>query len=610
MLNKFGRLFKIILLIISIIICEISESSGPVIFFSDLVYGPNSGWEGIENKGALVTIWGEGFGNVGYDGVNNYVTVGGIEITEYAEWGSDLGPARSLDRISFWLNNNVPEGETEIRVTVNGIESNSISFTVGDAMIYFISVNDGDNNYNGLFSNYQGGNNGPFRDIKMFNPAYNPSGWNEPFIVYVRGGVYTEQDIEGTFVALKAPPDSPDLPRALIGYAGEEAILDMSQLQRSAIWSGAYSPYKLSYSLYTIARLKFINGKVGCLLIGGYNNRFIGNIFANNNEPAWSGVIMVREANHQYIFGNYFFQNGYDSYKHEIYVKTHLNPPGVSEYVYIGWNEFDSWTADLNPDDQPSRGGAIFVSTASDAFEKGITNNIYIFSNYFHGGDSEPFYNGNGGGKDIYIFNNIFSNIHPEVTRGIYFGGSAPGVKNIYFYNNVLYNVGNIDSPMILVANAPTLNVISKNNIFYAQENQPFVRVEPYNGATFTSTNDLYYGNSQLPEGENIEINNPITSDPRFRNPQLDDFHILSDSPCIDAGLNSLPYLDSFDFYGNTRILDGNNDNVSVIDIGANEYDNENISPTPVVPTLSLSGILILVVLMTLILTLIPLKFS
>ena len=272
MLNKFGRLFKIILLILSVIICEISASSGPVIFFSDLVYGPNSGWEGSENKGALVTIWGEGFGNVGYDGVNNYVTVGGVEITEYAEWGSDLGPARSLDRISFWLNSNVPEGETEIRVTVNGIESNSISFTVGYARIYFISVNDGDNNYNGLFSHYQGGNNGPFRDIKMFNPAYNPSGWNEPFIVYVRGGVYTEQDIEGTFVALKAPPDSPDLPRALVGYAGEEAILDMSQLQRAAIWSGAYSPYKLSYSLYTIARLKFINGKVGCLLIGGYNN--------------------------------------------------------------------------------------------------------------------------------------------------------------------------------------------------------------------------------------------------------------------------------------------------------------------------------------------------
>jgi|Deesub1362A_J573_1020465.scaffolds.fasta_scaffold00942_9 hypothetical protein len=576
MLNRlYKQLLKILFcffLIVQIDIhfLKLQANSEPVIFFSDLTYAPKTGWECSSTKGAAITIWGEGFGNEGYNGVTNYVSVGGVMITEYAEWGEGLGPARNLDRITFWLHSGVPSGTTFITVTVNGVTSNEIPLVVGPATIYFVSVTDGDNSYNGLYSTYQGGNNGPFRDIKMFNPAYNPSGWEEPFIVYVRGGVYTEQDIEGTFVALKAPPTSPDTPRALIGYPCEEPVLDMDSLQRAAIWSAAYSPYKLSYSLYTIAKLKFINGKDAILLIGGHDNRFIGNVFAYNNKEAWSGVIMVREANHQYIYGNYFYKNGYDSYKHEIYVKTHAQPPGIAEYVYIGWNEFENWTADLNPNDTISRGGAIFVSTASDAFNKGITNHVYIHDNYFHGGDSEPFYNGNGGGKEIYIYNNIFADIIPEVERGIYFGaGTAPGMTNIYFYNNTLYNVADTGSPMILVT-GDSVHVISKNNIFYAKQNQSYLKVEPYLEAKFISENDLYYGNPELPSGQGVEITNPITSDPLFVDTTVRDFHLQAGSPAIDTAL-TLTEVDH-DFDGNIRPIDGDDDGIPEPDLGAYEY--------------------------------------
>jgi len=509
------------------------------------------------------------------DPQNNYVSVGGVKITDYAEWGEGLGPARGLDRITFWLNSNVPDGDVSITVTVNGVTSNPISFTVNSAKIYFISVTDGDNNYNGQYATYQGGNDGPFKDIKMFNPAHNPSGWTEPFIVYVRGGTYTNPDeLEPTtLVALKAPPDSPDLPRAIVGYPGEVPVLDLSDRFRGAIWSAAYSPYKLSYSDYTVSKLKFINGATVLLLIGGENNRFIGNIFAENRQEAWSGVVMIREAQYQKVYGNYFYRNGYDSYKHEIYVKTHGTPPGVAQYVDIGWNEFDSWTANLNPDDQPSRGGAIFISTASDAYDKGGTNHVYIHDNDFHDGDSEPIYTGDGGGRAIYVYNNIFRNVTPGVGRGIYLGGTLPRDKDTYFYNNVFFNVGQSDSPIIHVSNAESLPVVFENNIFYARAGQPFIKVDPYKGATFSSAHDLYYdpdGSTSLPSGTGITVTNAITGDPLFVDAPNGDFHLQAGSPAIDAG--AVPSVVTTDFEGNIRPIDGDGDGMARYDVGVYEY--------------------------------------
>ncbi len=54
-------------------------------------------------------------------------------------------------------------------------------------------------------------------------------------------------------------------------------------------------------------------------------------------------------------------------------------------------------------------------------------------------------------------------------------------------------------------------------------------------------------------------------------------------SPAIDAGTNSAPNLPQTDFAGTPRILDGNNDCVSTVDMGAYELArtaNASISPT------------------------------
>lgn len=59
---------------------------------------------------------------------------------------------------------------------------------------------------------------------------------------------------------------------------------------------------------------------------------------------------------------------------------------------------------------------------------------------------------------------------------------------------------------------------------------------------------------------------NNINSDPLFTDPFNGDFHLLSDSPCIDAGSNSAPNLPPSDFEGHPRIFNG------IADMGADEF--------------------------------------
>ncbi|RKY12649.1 MAG: hypothetical protein DRP82_06490, partial [Planctomycetota bacterium] len=77
-----------------------------------------------------------------------------------------------------------------------------------------------------------------------------------------------------------------------------------------------------------------------------------------------------------------------------------------------------------------------------------------------------------------------------------------------------------------------------------------------------------YGGNGTINESSNC-----IHSDPQFVDAAGGDYHLKDTSPCIDAGDNSLvPSGVDKDLDGNQRIVDGNNDGTSIVDIGAYEY--------------------------------------
>jgi len=63
-----------------------------------------------------------------------------------------------------------------------------------------------------------------------------------------------------------------------------------------------------------------------------------------------------------------------------------------------------------------------------------------------------------------------------------------------------------------------------------------------------------------------------IDVDPAFLDPTSDNYHLATDSPCIDIGDNNAPEIPLSDFEGDDRIIDGDKDGEATVDIGADEY--------------------------------------
>jgi hypothetical protein len=174
-----------------------------------------------------------------------------------------------------------------------------------------------------------------------------------------------------------------------------------------------------------------------------------------------------------------------------------------------------------------------------------------------------------GGGMYNYWYNSptvtncIFSgNSATDYGGGMYnLGYSNPTVTNCTFFNNTA-NQGTLytgDSSHTTVTNCILWD--SAWNI---------ASVEIYNGANSSTT--VTYSNIQNNENVWPGVGN-INSDPAFIDAGAGDFRLAWYSPCVDAGDNAAPGLPAADLAGNPRIMDGNDDGMSVVDMGAYELE-------------------------------------
>ncbi|MFH0907482.1 MAG: hypothetical protein V1929_01805, partial [bacterium] len=285
-------------------------SGPPVLFFSDLTSGPNTG--GQDNQGAFVTVWGKNFGNTRRDSA---ITVGGGAVAGYPVWTNT--------KISFQLGTNAGTGNIVLR-TAEGVSSIG-PFTVRTGAIHFAATNGSDTTGNGSWTN-------PWRTIVK---AKNMLASGD--IAYVGDGIVQDtMDSYNACVNLNSHGTETN-PKALIAYPGATVRVGTNSMSIDRAFHNWVSSGVGGYAgkYWVISQFHITSRSIGVPLAEGY--RIVGNYFEAPTANGQVGIIEGRE-NHIKILGNTFYNvgltNGTKLY-HVIYVsglRRSTPPRAPTEY--------------------------------------------------------------------------------------------------------------------------------------------------------------------------------------------------------------------------------------------------------------------------------------
>ena len=224
------------------------------------------------------------------------------------------------------------------------------------------------------------------------------------------------------------------------------------------------------------------------------------------------------------------------------------------------------------------KGGGIFIANAAPTVENCIVkDNVAVLS---------------GGGvyidgqAPIFRSCSIKNNEAGEKGGGVYLDGSASRLSNCLFVKNRAAEGGAV----YLTEAAPTfVNCTVSNNSASAKGGavsgtNSSSKVE---NCIFSNNNAPAYpeilmeGGAPQIEYSNVAGGFPGTgnmgSTPNFADPENEDYRLLPESPCIDAGNPVGMAVDPFDFEGDVRILDGDRNGNAVVDMGFDEFVGQDV---------------------------------
>lgn len=226
--------------------------------------------------------------------------------------------------------------------------------------------------------------------------------------------------------------------------------------------------------------------------------------------------------------------------------------------------------------DEAGNIGGVMIQTTSGSMSAN--------GNRFYGNQAN---NSGGGGAaitasgDILFVNNlVYENTATEMGGG--FGlGSATGTIHV-INNTITANTATNDfaGGFYLQLGEDATNTASAtayiyNNIIwgntaggdgddiYVNDNEDSDALQGEAYLHFNNFSDLFFGDGAA----SLESDN-VDQDPQFTS----DYHIPASSPCVDAGDSGAPELPTVDIDSDSRVIDGNDDGVAVVDMGADEY--------------------------------------
>ncbi|MCF6298747.1 MAG: right-handed parallel beta-helix repeat-containing protein [Thiomicrorhabdus sp.] len=513
----------------------------PVIFFSDLISAPKSGWDSSEpDKGAIVTIWGRNFGT---QRGSSYVTVNGIKLTAESDykdvWAKTNNPVPFLQTITFQLNSSMSNGDGTISVNVNNKTSNTIPFRVNTiGSIYFIDVNasggtgtlsDPWSNLRDFIDEMQPGDVGYFRE-GTFDKIYNGGKSN----IWVR-----KSETSGT---------AQD-PIGFIGYPNEVAMFDSWTNGHKSNFNKSILVASYNMTVAKLATKAFARG----IEIGRYG-RIIGNDTIGVQELIGGDGIIVTGSDGVKILGNTVHggRSG-DRLDHSIYVGGCQELAGNEiAYNYSYDNLIDRGPHFVDNHQQNRCASDVFmlsnhwhnnvISCEADA-SRGI--GIYDLS-WDKGDANEP--------DPAYVYNNILVGCGDGWNGAMYHANG-----HAVFYNNILFN--NQGRGIQLYDNSRVLSSKAINNIIVNATTDEYVV-----GDRHTFDSNSYFGGpaDSIPSSDtNAVVADPmITVDSTAYNPVIID----KDSPIIGKGSSAVSYLVTRDFFGTKQAGSYNIGSVGNID--------------------------------------------
>ena len=220
-----------------------------------------------------------------------------------------------------------------------------------------------------------------------------------------------------------------------------------------------------------------------------------------------------------------------------------------------------------------TKGGGIYCTNASAT----LANNIIRSNNGDNGWGG---IGGSGGGlyassSNLVVVGNVFMKNSANNGGGIFFCEDTTGmIAN----NTIISNSGNSNGGGIYLDLSSSLSLY--NNIVYANNGGGIYKAT---SGTLTVTKNIVHQNNGydyhgIPDTSGDII---LSTETDLGMPYIEnsDWHIASNSPCVDTGDNSVVQSEWTDIDGLERQFDGDEDSNEIVDIGADEWNGVDPSP-------------------------------